>query len=109
MIEYAEKLPETLYLVTRERVRAGKGIRAVSTKRAEWLFTSKNSVGAEREAWALNIGNTLALLTELFVEEKDARVEMERVIAAEYSLEKERHANIMGKLYASMNSKVSKR
>lgn len=109
MIEYTEKLPETLYLVTRERVRAGKGIRAVSTKKSEWLFTSMNASEAEREAWALNIGRALCTLSELFMTEKEAREELERIIAGEYSLEKERHANIMGKLYASMNAKVSRR
>lgn len=45
MIEYTENMPETLYLVTRERVRSGDGIRAIKTKHVkadDWLYTTRD-------------------------------------------------------------------
>lgn len=105
MIEYTEKLPEKLYLVTRERARAGKGIREVSTKHAEWLFAT---VGENRVAWAIRIGKGICKLSELFCDEKSARDELEDILGKEWALEKARHQSVMERLYKSMNSKISR-
>lgn len=102
MIEYTLTLPPALFVVTRERVRAGKGIRVVPTANHEWIW---NTVNGQRRPWALQLGKRSTFtLDELYLTEAEARTALEETAAIEWKQEKERYEEVCERLRSAISA-----
>lgn len=88
----ATRPPAALYVASRERVRAGKGV--LQVKPRDWIK-------ANGEPWAVQCGRSLYTLSQCHTTPAAARAAAQRILHAELVLENRRYADIKSRLAAA--------